>query len=198
MNVTDDHWLNTATRKPIPGGDHMPVRRFLVIHHTAGASAMSSIDYWREDGDSGPEAHLVIDRDGTVYQCRPFNRQCGHAGKSSWADPNTGVTHTNLNHCSIGIELANAGSDASALRWARKQPGFQSVTARHKNGGPEVEWECYTEAQVKALADVCKVLVARYKIDSIAGHDDIAPRRKTDPGPAFPWGKFREMTGFDK
>ena len=73
MTVTADHWLDAAIRAPIPGGDGMPTRRCLVVHFTSGASARSSIDFWRTAAAKGASAHLVIDRDGTLFQCRPFN-----------------------------------------------------------------------------------------------------------------------------
>lgn len=40
--------------------------------------------------------------------------------------------------------------------------------------------------QFQACVEVAKALVARYKLDDVIGHDDIAPDRKNDPGPAFP------------
>lgn len=187
MNVTTDHWLNTATRKPLEGGTPMGTRRFLVIHFTSGATAVSSINFWRTPAAKGASAHLVIDRDGTVYQCRPFNRTCGHAGKSSWQG------FSGLNSCSIGIELANAGDDPDlAKRWTK----LPLVSAKHKNGGPVKEWEAYTPEQLAACEEVSKVLVARYKLDDVVGHDDVAPDRKVDPGPAFPMLKLREACGF--
>lgn len=51
----------------------------------------------------------------------------------------------------------------------------------------------YTDAQYRQLAAVIAVLRARYPgiaADAIAGHADIAPGRKTDPGPAFDWAKL--------
>lgn len=164
----------------------MNVRRFLVIHFTAGASAMSSVDFWRTPDAKGASAHLVIDRDGTIIQCRPFNRTCGHAGKSSWKG------FTGLNSCSIGIELANGGS-SYPTKFSKLPPLFNT---RHKNGGPPVEWETYTREQLAACEAVSKALVARYSLDDVIGHDDIAPDRKTDPGPAFPMGKLRAACGF--
>lgn len=191
MTVTKDHWLAEATRRPLPGGQPMPTRRFLVIHFTSGASAQSSIDFWRSPDAKGACAHIVIDRDGTVFQCRPFNMTCGHAGKSRWKG------FSGLNSCSIGIELANAGDWTNlALRWTK----LPLVKAKHKNGGPMQEWEAYPEAQVNACIEVAKALVARYKLDDVIGHDDIAPDRKNDPGPASEkWmGDLRVSCGFPR
>lgn len=189
MNITDDHWLEDAIRDELSGGSHMPTRRFLVIHFTAGASAKSSIEWWRRSGAAS--AHIVIERDGTIYQCRPFDRTAGHAGSSSWVDPNTGTRYTGLNSCSIGIELANGG-DAYPRKFSKLKP----IRARHKNGGPEREWERYPEAQLTACRQVSEALVKRYHLDDVIGHEDIAPDRKSDPGPAFPMGELRMACGF--
>lgn len=165
----------------------MPVRRFLVLHFTSGATARSSVEFWRSPEAKGACAHVIIDRDGTVYQCRPFNRTCGHAGKSSWRG------FSGLNACSIGIEMANAGDDeALARKWSR----VPLLKARHKNGGPVCEWEQYTAEQLAACEAISKALVARYHLDDVVGHDDIAPDRKNDPGPAFPMQRIREACGF--
>lgn len=53
----------------------------------------------------------------------------------------------------------------------------------------------YTDAQYLALVAVTRELTVLYpKIaDNITGHSDIAPVRKTDPGPAFDWSRFRTM-----
>lgn len=191
MNITEDHWIDSAIRKPIKGGSPMKVRRFLVWHYTAGASAVSSIEFWKTPDAAGASAHLVIDRDGTIYQCRPFNTTCGHAGKSTWVDPKTGKRYDGLNSCSIGIEIANGGDS-----YPRKFSKLAPLKARHRNGGPEREWESYPEAQLAAVEEVSKLLVKRYNLDDAIGHEDIAPTRKTDPGPAFPMQEMREACGF--
>jgi N-acetylmuramoyl-L-alanine amidase len=70
------------------------------------------------------------------------------------------------------------------------------LTSKHKNGGPETQWEAYTLAQLAACEQVAKALVTRYKLDDIVGHDDIAPTRKNDPGPAFPMASLRQSCGY--
>lgn len=196
MKVTPDHWLDKAVRVPYPAGPAMNTRRFLVMHFTSGATALSSIDFWRKPEAKGAEAHLVIDRDGTVLQIRPFNQGTDHAGgrgKSAWTDPNTGITYNGLNSCSIGIEFANAG-DSPAL--ARRYTKLPLLRAKHKNGGPIAEWEQYTPEQIRSGLEVAKALVQRYNLDDLIGHEDVSPGRKNDPGPAFPMAQFREACGF--
>ena len=58
----------------------------------------------------------------------------------------------------------------------------------------------YEAVQYQVLADVSKALLNNYpKItrDRIVGHKDIAPGRKTDPGPAFDWDHYYDLIGSD-
>lgn len=201
MNITADHWLEGAIRKQLAGGSEMNTRRFLVTHFTSGWTAQSSIDFWNTPEAHGASAHVIIDRDGTIYQVRPFSRTCGHAGESKWKDPNTGKMYVGLNSCSIGIELANAGDMMRNPDVYPKTMGDLSgkpiprLVARHQNGGPVSAWEMYPSAQMKSLEIVAKAIVDRYNIDSMCGHDQIAPNRKNDPGPAFNWQPLRNYVG---
>lgn len=54
----------------------------------------------------------------------------------------------------------------------------------------------YTDAQYDALARVSRLILAVYpaiKLDRIVGHSEIAPGRKTDPGDAFDWARYRAL-----
>ena len=50
----------------------------------------------------------------------------------------------------------------------------------------------YTDSQYRVLAELARALRSAYPIAGFAGHSDIAPSRKTDPGPSFDWSRFRD------
>ena len=76
---------------------------------------------------------------------------------------------TDINSASIGIEIVNKG---------------------HEFG-----YEDFPQAQIAAVAKLCKRLMGQYDIraDMVLGHSDIAPDRKTDPGERFPWKYLSEQ-----
>jgi AmpD protein len=53
-----------------------------------------------------------------------------------------------------------------------------------------VDDEPYDDAQYRTLVALVAALQARYPIEDVVGHSDVAPGRKTDPGPAFEWARL--------
>lgn len=51
----------------------------------------------------------------------------------------------------------------------------------------------FTDAQYDALVPLLRVLKQAYPVTAIAGHSDIAPGRKTDPGPCFDWARLHAL-----
>lgn len=51
----------------------------------------------------------------------------------------------------------------------------------------------FEDAQYVALRHLCQTLMQGFPISRIAGHEHIAPGRKTDPGPGFDWRRLREL-----
>lgn len=52
------------------------------------------------------------------------------------------------------------------------------------------DFEPFTDAQYTALNGAIRALRARYPVRAVCGHSDIAPGRKTDPGPFFQWSRL--------
>lgn len=204
MKILEDHSLEGVKKVPITpnsfynGGREMPIRRLAIIHYTEGLTAMSSINFWRSQkclkDDIG--AHFIIDRDGEILQTRACNRTISHAGKSKWVDPKTGKSYSFLNSCSIGIELANAGSAVDRLGEEKLQFYSGQCSMKHRNENVIRNWENYTKQQIDSVIKLLGALLDRYKLDDITGHDCVSPDRKTDPGPSFPMLTVRERFGF--
>lgn len=188
-------------RSPYTGGAFSSKPKILVIHFTSGGSARSSAKWFKNPDNPGSSAHLIIDRDGLVLQCVNLDTIAWHAGRSQWTNIQ-GKNMVGLNQFSLGIELANWGH----LR--QTQDGWTSYTgvkianpvlAVHKNGNPlgprhqPAGWEAYPDVQFQAAVQIARTMVNTLDIDEIVGHDDIAPTRKWDPGPAFDMRRFRGL-----
>lgn len=196
LRIGPDHWLEGATRDPLPGRGAMPVPRFLVEHFTGGWA--DGVSVMRERGVS---AHFLVQRDGKIIQCVPCNQIAHHAGESKWRDPNTGKIYSGLNSCSIGIEIANCGDlerDLYPSTMGKPLAGtpIPRLKAKHKIGGPIRSWEVFPPAQLAAVEALSAALVRRYNLGDVIGHDDISPGRKVDPGPSFDMLGVREFCGF--
>jgi N-acetylmuramoyl-L-alanine amidase len=120
-----------------------------------------------------------------------FDTISWHAGKSFYGG------RDGLNKYSIGIEIDNAGPlekvGSEYKSWFGKKYQENDVLyAAHRNNPKKSYWHLYTVKQIEACREICQKLIEKYNIKTIVGHEEIAPTRKTDPGPAFPLDRFRE------
>ena len=189
--IADDGTPVRYVETPNKGGLMTP--EYLIMHYTAGSSAEGSVS-WMCNPAAKAAAHLVIGRDGSLTQLAPFNRVTWHAGQSHWEG------RSGLNGFSIGIELDNAGKlERVGNRWIsavskRAYADDDVLVANHKHdrpGTPPIGWHEYGEAQLEVAAQVGLLLMEKYALKDVLGHEDIAPGRKSDPGPAFPMASFR-------
>ena len=164
----------------------------LVMHYTGSSSTGGAIRTLT-DGEAANRvsAHLVISPEGVITQLVPFNLVAWHAGISVWR------SREFCNNFSIGIEMVNSGLLGRAAsgtyydRLTHKHIDPRQVAlAEHKHGGGILPWEIYPVAQIDAAIAAATAIVKAYDIKDIAGHDDISPGRKIDPGPAWPMVSF--------
>ncbi|NJC33663.1 N-acetylmuramoyl-L-alanine amidase [Sphingomonas jejuensis] len=134
----------------------------IVLHYTGMESAQAALDRLR-DPEAKVSAHYLVDEDGTIHRLVPEDRRAWHAGVSHWR----GIT--DVNGCSVGIEIVNPG---------------------HEHG-----YRDFPEVQINAVVRLVSTIKDRYEITrgNVVGHSDIAPARKRDPGELFPWHRLARL-----
>ncbi len=184
-NVNPPVWSKNTSGK---FGDKLPDT--IVLHYTAGPFKASL--YTLTNPRVKASAHIIIDRDGSITQLVKFDTVAWHAGRSSYKG------RTGLNKYSIGIEMVNSGYLSKSGNVYRSQFGSaynpsDVIQAVHKNQTTPKYWHIYTEEQIQTVTELCRLLIDEKGIKHIVGHDDIAPSRKTDPGPAFPLKRLEKQ-----
>ena len=136
----------------------------LVIHYTA-LDFETSLRVLTQQVVS---SHYLVDIDPpTIYRLVDEDRRANHAGVSFWE------RRALLNTSSIGIEIVNLG----------------------RVEGPDgPRYTPYPERQIDAVVALVRDIVKRWGIPPhrVVGHSDIAPGRKQDPGPMFPWKRLAD------
>ena len=178
-------WLLGVRRKPAAdmGGKLLRIE-YGVVHWTGGVGFNGAEGTLTAKDDKYVSAHMLFGRAGEMAQLVPFSRVAYHAGVSSWEGK------TGLNTCSIGCELVNPGYYRAGMpvEWPMRQ-------LRHRNGGELLDFYEYPEPQLAALERFMILMRDEIGLRKWVGHDHIAPGRKPDPGPAFPWGRFAAIPG---
>ena len=148
-----------------------PRIKVLVVHYTAGdfdTSLATLTDRQVSAHYLVPARPPVHDGKPRIWQLVPEQQLAWHAGSSFWRGA------TRINDTSIGIELENRG--------------WQNV-AGAKQFAP------FEQQQIRALIPLMKSIISSYNIlpENVVAHADIAPQRKDDPGPLFPWRELAEQ-----
>jgi N-acetyl-anhydromuramyl-L-alanine amidase AmpD len=164
----------------------------VIFHSTVTTEDIEKTSANLKKGESSGFWHIIIGRDGKIIQLVPFNMKAAHAGIS----PNN--LRENYNNKSVGIALQNAGrlnydgKNYGITNMRNIVPASEVVRLTHKNESEPDYWQDYTDIQVSRAEELCLALMEKFKIIEIIGHDDVAPDRTTDPGPAFPLTDFQK------
>jgi N-acetylmuramoyl-L-alanine amidase len=195
-----NHRLEGVKFLPSPNVSGMMDPSGAIMHYTAGYTASSAIQTLVSPA-AKVSAHLVIDRDGTITQLVPFNRVAWHAGPSAFNG------RSGCNGFTIGFEFVNPGYfriavDGTIMDWEGKRVVPKAILDQYdltvrapdkRIGGGVFIWPGYTKAQIDAGLAALAAIHAQYGLDFVTGHEDIDTRKwKTDPGDAFPMGRFKE------
>ena len=166
MSVFQPDSFVVAEVRPSPNHDERKLDRkpdLILLHYTGmqtGAAALERLC----SAESKVSSHYVVFEDGRIVQCVPEERRAWHAGVSFWAG------ETDINSCSIGIEIVNPGHEF----------GYVDFPLR----------------QIAAVISLCKSIITRrgpIAADRVLAHSDVAPTRKQDPGEKFPWALLHEF-----
>ncbi|RCS25481.1 N-acetylmuramoyl-L-alanine amidase [Phyllobacterium salinisoli] len=131
----------------------------LIMHYT-GMESGEAAEALLASPESEVSAHYVVHEDGRIVQMVPESKRAWHAGNSFWRG------ETDINSCSVGIEIVNQG--------------------------PRGDFPDYPDAQIEAVIRLSQDICARHSIrpERVLAHSDIAPVRKIDPGEKFPWERL--------
>ena len=178
LAIGADGWCPQAAREPSPNFDARPAGaevELLVVHNISlppgrfGGPHIADLFCNRLDHDADPYFdQLRALRVSAHFLIRRGGAivQFVAAGDRAWhAGASSFLGRERCNDFSIGVELE--GTDA----------------------------EPFADAQYASLAELTQALRTRYPLRHVAGHQHIAPGRKTDPGPFFDWARYRELLG---
>lgn len=143
-------------------------------------------------------AYFIIDIWGNVFQQFPLDRWGYHAGPSSWPSFKDGV-----NAAFVGIEVMCAGKltkkGSEYIAWFGEK--YSESEVRYSKKTEQIEegyYHKYTEAQEEALEKLLRWLEYNgdgiFHFKNVAGHDEVSPNRKNDPGGSLSMSmkEFRE------
>ena len=215
MRVNEEGWLEAegegpeVKRYPTVRTTAMAVPHPLgvVWHWTAGrggpgfgeALAREAQTY-RRGVDRAASWHVLIAKDGVIYQSAPFGVGTWHVGRPGVI---AGRRFDNINAATIGVELENSGRLLKLGEGVYCWPYFTNPDAPEGTRRPDARYQvaderavvtgeglfdAFTAAQESSAEALVRALAARYGLSrdvSAYGHVDFDSPRKEDPGPVW-------------
>ncbi|WP_421783645.1 N-acetylmuramoyl-L-alanine amidase [Kiloniella litopenaei] len=128
----------------------------LLMHYTGMQTGQEALERLCAP-EAQVSAHYLVEEDGEVFQLVSEENRAWHAGLAYWK----GVT--DINSCSIGIEIVNPGHE-----WG---------------------YRYFPTAQMDSVIKLSKRIIEQHVIPPhrVLAHSDVAPERKEDPGELFDW-----------
>lgn len=175
MIVSPDHWLTSARRVPSENENARPDPRdisLVVLHGISlppgefGGGLVEDLFCNRLDHAADPR---LADLEGVRVSAHLFIDRSGSATQF--------------------VPFDRRAWHAGASRWGGRRDCNDFAIGIELEGTDHV---AYTQSQYDILEEVLNALARRYpRLDpaAIVGHNEIAPGRKTDPGPAFDWAR---------
>ena len=147
--------------------------KYLVIHFTS-ENLQDSIQLLTKKTNYPVSSHYLIGENAKTYKLVNETNRAWHAGASYWQG------ERGLNDSSIGIEIVN---DSGCNVPIYKPDNIIDLSQNCK-------FLEYPKNQIKQVIKLSKEIISRHpriKPYNVVAHSDIAPTRKIDPGPLFPW-----------
>lgn len=160
---------------------------YLVLHFTSENYA-ESMRLLTQPSANPVSVHYLVPENGdatyprrrlAVHRLVPEHERAWHAGTSYWAGEEA------LNDRSIGIEIVNTSRCTDVVEGLEPNTPENQVCVFHD----------FDPEQIELVIALVTDILERYPgIDpvDVVGHADIAPDRKVDPGPKFPWRLLHE------
>ncbi len=188
------------------------LKDLIVLHHTVGGTALSTINYWKADPNRIATAY-VIERNGEVFEVFDPKHWAFHLGIKG--------SNGAVDKRSIGIELASEGG---LIQRDGKLYSFDKVTERtlftqeyYDHGMPWRGYrffDAYSDTQILSAIELINMLCGQFNITrqtpanhfdaddaykqftGILGHHHLRPD-KSDVHPGFPWQKVIEKCSLE-